>query len=51
MYKIVRMSKNGKPFKKALAIGETRDDAWNSFNNAEIYMQYPDTTIFIAVEV
>lgn len=51
MYKIVRLTKEEKITKKALAVGDTEHEAWEKFNLAGGFMNYPDTTIFSCVNV
>ncbi len=50
MWYIKRKTKNGKIINTVLAQGNTEAAAWDAFNSAETYLNFAETSIFVAVQ-
>lgn len=51
MWSIFRVKKNGKLFKRPLLTGfPSKDAAWTTFNDLELYLNYRDTTTYKVVQ-
>lgn len=49
-WSVRRILKNGRVGKGQLAYGETEQDAWDKFNQQQIYLCYDQYTQFVAVK-